>query len=46
VDGDILFQAGTHFDAVRMRFADWFALVQPRVEHFTAPATFSETPGG
>jgi hypothetical protein len=23
---------GTHRDAVRMRFDDWFNLVQPRVE--------------
>jgi hypothetical protein len=35
VDGDILFQAGTHCDAVRMRFEDWFRVVNPRVERFT-----------
>jgi len=38
VTGDILFQAGTHCDAVRMRFEDWFALVGPRVERFSEPA--------
>jgi Ala-tRNA(Pro) deacylase len=42
VDGDIVFQAGTHLDAVRMRFEDWFALVNPRVDYFTAPVMFSQ----
>ena len=37
VDGDILFQAGTHCDAVQMRFNDWASMVQPRVEFFTEP---------
>ncbi len=32
VDGDIFILGGTHRDAVRMRFDDWFDLVQPRVE--------------
>jgi Ala-tRNA(Pro) deacylase len=32
VDGDIVLQAGTHRDAIRMRFDDWFDLVRPRVE--------------
>jgi Ala-tRNA(Pro) deacylase len=36
--GDILFQAGTHSDAVRMRFDDWFHMVNPRVERFSEPA--------
>lgn len=36
--GDILFQAGTHCDAIRMRFDDWFEVVRPRVEMFTLPA--------
>jgi len=40
-DGDMLFQAGTHRDAVRVRFADWFRAVGPRVESFSRPA---ETP--
>jgi len=30
--GDILIMGGTHRDAVRMNFDDWFNLVQPRVE--------------
>ena len=37
VSGHILFQAGTHCDAVRVRFDDWFRMVQPRVEWFSAP---------
>jgi Ala-tRNA(Pro) deacylase len=36
IAGDILFQAGTHCDAVRMDFQDWFNMVQPRVERFSA----------
>jgi Ala-tRNA(Pro) deacylase len=35
VEGEVLFQAGTHTDAVRIHFADWFNLVQPRVERFS-----------
>jgi Ala-tRNA(Pro) deacylase len=35
VDGDILFQAGTHRDAVRMQFEDWFHIVHPRIERFS-----------
>jgi Ala-tRNA(Pro) deacylase len=31
-EGDILIEAGTHCDAIRMRFEDWFDLVKPRVE--------------
>jgi len=39
VDGEILIQAGTHRDAIRMQFDDWFNLVNPRVELLTeAPA--------
>jgi Ala-tRNA(Pro) deacylase len=37
-DGDILIQGGTHADAIRMRFDDWFQMVQPRVELFSEPA--------
>jgi Ala-tRNA(Pro) deacylase len=33
--GTIVFQAGTHCDAVRMSFDDWFRLVNPRVEWFS-----------
>ncbi len=38
VEGDILFQAGTHADAVRLNFQDWFAMVNPRVASFSQPA--------
>jgi prolyl-tRNA editing enzyme YbaK/EbsC (Cys-tRNA(Pro) deacylase) len=31
VEGDILFQAGTHTDAIRLPFRDWFDLVRPEV---------------
>src|SRR5262249_57502835 len=37
VPGDIFFPAGTHRDAVRIRFQDWFDLVQPQVESFSEP---------
>jgi Ala-tRNA(Pro) deacylase len=37
-DGPILFQAGTHSEAVRLRFEDWFRVVDPRVESFAEPA--------
>jgi Ala-tRNA(Pro) deacylase len=37
VEGDILLQAGTHADAVRLKFWDWYQMVQPQV------ATFSES---
>jgi Ala-tRNA(Pro) deacylase len=37
VDGDILFQAGTHTDAVRLNFRDWYDLVQPQVAEFCEP---------
>ena len=30
--------AGTHSDAIRMQFDDWFAMVEPRVEMFSEPA--------
>ena len=35
--GIIVFQGGTHRDAVRMRFDDWFEMVRPRVERFSEP---------
>jgi hypothetical protein len=35
VPGDIILQGGTHCDAVRMRFSDWFNLVQPRIASFS-----------
>ncbi len=37
VPGDIVFQAGTHEDTIRLKYQDWFALVNPRVESFSAP---------
>ena len=37
-DGDILIQGGTHCDAIRMRFDDWFEMVQPRLELLSEPA--------
>ena len=35
VEGKIVFQAGTHQDAVRLDFRDWYELVQPQVSTFT-----------
>ena len=37
MDGDVVFQAGTHEDAIRMRCRDWLGLVQPRFERFSEP---------
>jgi Ala-tRNA(Pro) deacylase len=37
VPGDIVFPAATHHDAVRVRFDDWFKVVNPRVEAFSEP---------
>jgi Ala-tRNA(Pro) deacylase len=37
VEGDILFQAGTHADAIRLRFRDWYELVNPQVASFSEP---------
>jgi Ala-tRNA(Pro) deacylase len=36
--GDIVIPAGTHRDAIRMNFDDWFEMVQPRVELISDPA--------
>jgi Ala-tRNA(Pro) deacylase len=38
VEGDIVFQAGTHRDAVRLNFRDWYELVNPQVATFSEPA--------
>ena len=38
VEGDILFQAATHEDAIRLNFADWFRIVRPQVATFSEPA--------
>jgi Ala-tRNA(Pro) deacylase len=43
VEGDILFQAGTHADAVRLSFRDWYALVRRQVGSFTEPAAAGVT---
>ena len=37
VEGDILFQAGTHADAVRLNFRDWYEMVKPQVATFSVP---------
>jgi len=37
-DGAIFILGGTHRDAVRMDFDDWFEMVNPRVESFSDPA--------
>jgi Ala-tRNA(Pro) deacylase len=37
VEGDILFQAGTHADAIRLNFRDWYALVRPQVVTLSEP---------
>jgi hypothetical protein len=37
VEGPILFQAGTHADAVRLNFRDWYELVHPQVATFSEP---------
>jgi Ala-tRNA(Pro) deacylase len=36
--GDLFILGGTHSDAIRIRFDDWFELVKPRVEDFSEPA--------
>ncbi len=36
-EGDILFQAGTHQDAVRLSFQDWYELVRPQVAGISTP---------
>jgi len=36
-DGDIFLLGGTHRDALRVPFDDWFELVNPRVEMFSEP---------
>ncbi len=36
-NGDIIVLGGTHRDAIRMKFDDWFEMVNPRVEEFSEP---------
>jgi Ala-tRNA(Pro) deacylase len=38
VEGDIVFQAGTHQDAVRLNLRDWYEMVRPQVATFADPA--------
>jgi Ala-tRNA(Pro) deacylase len=38
VEGNILFQAGTHTDAIRLNFRDWYEMVHPQVATFSEPA--------
>lgn len=42
---DLVFQAGTHENAIRLKFHDWFALVNPRVEFFAVPEHASSDAG-
>ncbi len=35
VDGEIVLQGGTHRDTLRIAFADWYDMVQPKVGAFT-----------
>ena len=35
VNGDILFQAGTHIDGIKIKFDDWFNWVKPDVASFS-----------
>lgn len=37
VGGSILFQAGTHEDAIRLNFRDWYEMVNPQVATFSEP---------
>ncbi len=34
-DGEIVLQGGTHRDTLRIAFADWYDMVQPKVGAFT-----------
>ncbi len=38
-DEEIVFQAGTHHDAIKMRYSDFAALVNPHVENFHLVST-------
>jgi Ala-tRNA(Pro) deacylase len=43
VEGDFLFQAGTHADAVRLNFRDWYEMVRPQVASFSEPEAAGAT---
>jgi Ala-tRNA(Pro) deacylase len=45
VEGKILLQAGTHEDAVRVPFDEWFGLVHPRIEKFSEPVGVTQRGG-
>ncbi|TBR19161.1 YbaK/EbsC family protein [bacterium] len=45
VDGDIVFNAGTHTDAVRMPFEQWMRRVQPNVGSFSEESGAPRMPG-
>ena len=38
---ELVFAAGTHEDAIRLKFGDWFRLMRPLVESFSEPAPAS-----
>jgi Ala-tRNA(Pro) deacylase len=44
VEGEILFQAGTHEDVIRLKFDDWFRMMRPRVESFSEPESVAHRP--
>ena len=43
VEGPILFQAGTHADAVRLNFRHWYEMVNPQVAAFSEPGEVAHT---
>jgi Ala-tRNA(Pro) deacylase len=43
VEGKILFQAGTHVDALRLNFRDWYEMVNPQVASFSEPGEVAHT---
>lgn len=45
VDGDIVFSAGTHTDAVRMPFEQWLRQVGPKVGRFAEESGAPRMPG-
>ncbi len=41
VEGPMVFQAGTHADAIRLNFRDWYEMVHPQVATFSEPADYA-----
>jgi Ala-tRNA(Pro) deacylase len=41
---ELVFQAGTHEDSIRLNYQDWFALLNPRVEFFAVPEHATSEP--